>query len=373
MLPSHKRIETIGCRNGACGVAGSGPSRYSEDMKMNGKERCLAELAGRPVDRVPVFPLLMFFSAHRLGISYRCYATDGVALAESQVHVYRRFGVDAITACSDAFRISADLGGEMGYPEEHPPHLLKPLVTGPAGLDRLGRPDPARKGSRMADRAQAVYEMVRAVGDECLVLGWVDMPFAEACSVCGVQEFMMLMMDDPVLAHRLLDFLTEVVIEFGLLQVESGAPMIGAGDAAASLVSAEMYREFALPYEQRVCRAIHDRGGLVKLHICGNTAAFLPDMVRCGADLFNVDHMVNLASAVSVYGGAGKCIKGNLNPVTDMLRATPEQCSKKAFDCMVEAHGSGYMLSAGCEVPAGVSDDVFAAFCDAPAIEPRII
>jgi len=332
---------------------------------MTSKERCLAAIAGKPVDRSPVFPLLMFLAADRLGISYRRYATDGPALAEAQINIMRRFGVDAITACSDAFRLSADLGGEMAYPENHPPHLIRPLVTDAADLKRLRRPDPSRRGGRMADRTQAVREMAKAVGTECLVLGWVDMPFAEACSICGVQEFMILMIDEPALAHQLLDFLTDAVIDFSLVQIGAGAPMIGAGDAAASLVSPKLYREFALPREQRVCRAVHDAGGIVKLHICGNTAALLNDMAQSGADLFNVDHMVELAKAVEVYGAAGKCIKGNLNPVADLFQATPEHCRKQALECIATARGHPYMLSAGCEVPAGVSDEVFEAFCSA--------
>lgn len=334
---------------------------------MNSKERCLAAISGQPVDRVPIFPLLMFLAADRLGITYRRYATAGSAMAEAQVNCYHRFSVDAITACSDAYRISADLGGEMAYPENQPPHLARPLVAGPADLARLSRPDPTRPGSRMADRTQAVREMLRAVGDECLVLGWVDLPFAEACAVCGVQEFIMLMLTDPALAHRLLNFLTGVVIDFALAQVQAGAPMIGAGDAAASLISPQQYREFALPYEQRVCQAVHEAGALVKLHVCGNTTALLHDMARCGADLFNVDHMVDLARAVEVYGAAGKCLKGNLNPVADLLQATPVQCRKRAQACIAAARDARYMLSAGCEVPAGVSDEVFTAFCTAPS------
>ena len=335
---------------------------------MTGKERCLAALRGQPVDRTPVFPLLMFFAADRLGIPYRQYATDGAAMAEAQVNVQRRFGVDAITACSDAFRVSADLGGEMAYPEMHPPHLVQPLVRCAADLDRLPRPDPTTAGSRMADRAAAVREMVRAVGNECLVLGWVDLPFAEACSVCGVQDFMLLMVDEPALAHRLLDFLTGIVIEFALAQLAAGAPMIGAGDAAASLIAPAQYREFALPYEQRVSAAIHAAGGLMKLHICGNTRALLPDMVQSGADLFNVDHLVDFGEALAVYGAAGRCFKGNLNPV-ELLQADAGQCRERAERCLAQARGARYMLSAGCEVPAGVSDEVFRAFCNAPCNE----
>jgi MtaA/CmuA family methyltransferase len=198
------------------------------------------------------------------------------------------------------------------------------------------------------------------------VLGWIDMPFAEACSVCGVTEFMMMLVDNPHLAHRILDFLTGIVVDFGLAQIDTGAPMIGAGDAAASLISPGQYREFALPYEQRVMDAIHSAGGLVKLHICGNTTHLLTDIAQCGADLFNVDHLVDFQTACDVYGQNDLCFKGNLDPVADMLQATPEDCEEKCFDRLRSADGLRFMLSPGCEVPAETPDDVFQAFCEAP-------
>jgi len=335
-------------------------------MVLSGKARTLAAIRGEPVDRTPVFPLLMFLAADRFKVPYRLYATNGHGLAEAQLLMHSRFGVDAITACSDAFRLSADLGGDMVYPEDKTPYLARPLITSEESLISLKRPNLADSKTRAADRVLSVREMVKATGEDCLVLGWVDMPFAEACSLCGVSQFMLMLAEDPGLAHLILEFLTGLVIEFSLLQLEAGAPVIGAGDAAASLVSARMFREFVLPYEQRVIAAIHTAGGLVKLHICGKTTHLLADLVRSGADLFNVDHLVDLEAARKVYQPAGKCYKGNLNPVADMLQASPASCAQSALHCLQTAVGSAYMLSAGCEVPAGVTDDVFEAFCQAP-------
>jgi MtaA/CmuA family methyltransferase len=331
--------------------------------RMTSKERCLAAIHGNPVDRTAVFPLLMFFAANRAKITYRQYATHGPSLAEAQLKMYERFGVDAITACSDAFRISADLGGEMAYPEDNPPYLIRPVIASQTDLRRLGRPDPAQSDTRMHDRTEAVRVMHRTAGNECLVVGWVDMPFAEACSICGISEFMMMMEDDPQLAHQTLEFLTPIVIDFALAQAEAGAAMIGAGDAAASLISADRYRKFALPYEQRVCRAIHNAGKLVKIHICGNTTALLKDMISSGADLFNVDHLVPFDNACEIYGQADKCFKGNLDPVSDFLQATPGQCRERSLACLRRARELRYILSAGCEIPMGVSDETFQAFC----------
>jgi MtaA/CmuA family methyltransferase len=336
-------------------------------MSLSSKARILAAIRGETVDRTPVFPLLMFLAADRFKVPYRLYATNGHVMAEAQLLMHSRFGVDAITACSDAFRLSADLGGDIVYPEDKTPYLARPLITSEDSLNSLRRPDLAGSKTRAADRVLAVREMARAVGENCLVLGWVDMPFAEACSLCGMSQFMLMLAEDPRLAHLILEFLTGLVIEFSLLQLEAGAPMIGSGDAAASLVSARMFREFVLPYEQCVCTAIHTAGGLVKLHICGKTTHLLADMVGSGADLFNVDHLVDLEAARTIYQPAGKCYKGNLNPVAGMLQASPASCEQSALDCLQTARGSAYILSAGCEVPAGVADDVFAAFCQAPA------
>jgi len=330
------------------------------------RERFLAVLNGQRADRVPVFPLLMFLAADRAGLTYREYATNGRALAHAQLLVQERFDLDAITACSDAFRISADLNPEeMVYPEDKPPYLRRPVISDATNLEKLGRPDPTDPKGRMGDRVQAVSAMVRAVSRRVAVLGWIDMPFAEACSVCGLTKFMLLMNDAPAFAHQVLAYLTDIVIDFALAQVEVGADMIGAGDAAASLISPEMYTEFALPYEQRVCQAIHEAGSLVKLHICGQTTHLLEKMVTSGADLFNVDHLVPLAKARDAYAAHGKCFKGNLNPVAHIMQVSPEQCRELALECIAVTKGTKYMLSAGCEVPAETPDEVFKAFCEA--------
>ena len=326
----------------------------------------MAATHGDPVDRAPVFPLLMFFAASRAGLTYRQFAADGGALAQAQLALQAQYGLDAITACSDAFRLSAELGGEMGFPEDKPPYLQYPLVASLADIDGLGHPDPT--AGRLGDRVRAVAEMGQAAAGGFAVLGWVEMPFAEACNLCGVSDFMMLMVDDPEAAHRLLERLTAMEIDFAKAQIAAGADMIGAGDAAASLISPEMYTEFALPYERRVCEAIHAANSLVKLHVCGDTRALLPQMAACGADLFNVDHLVPLAQARAVYAAAGKCFKGNLDPVAQMMQAAPEECEAHALCCLAEAGDVPYMLSPGCEVPADTSDDVFRRFCEAPQV-----
>ena len=332
---------------------------------MNSKERCLSVIKGVKADKVPVFPLLMFFAQSRAGIDYKTFSINGHALAEAQLNMRERFNIDAVTVCSDAFRLPADLGADMVFPADKPPFAASPLIKSESDLRKLRKPNLPDSKSRMFDRIIGIRELSANVGSDCLVMGWVDMPFAEACSVCGISNFMMMIFENPPLAHKILSLLTDLVIDFSLMQLEAGAPAIGAGDAAASLISEQLYEEFALPYEQKVCSAIHNKGGLVKLHICGNTTHLLEKMALSGADLYNVDHLVDLSLAKNVYDKYGLCYKGNLDPVSDMLSSTPEECGKKSLECIKIAGESAYMLSAGCEIPAGTSDEVFRAFCEA--------
>lgn len=335
-----------------------------DNTTLNSKERFHNALSGKPVDRTPVFPLLMFLAARHAGISYREFATSGRSLAEAQLLMRTKFPLDAITACSDAFCLAADLGGDVAYPEEGTPHLVHPLISDETSFRHLMKPDPLK--GRMGDRVDGVRIMAESAGSECAVLGWVEMPYAEASALTGVADFMLLAIENPGLAHEILRWIADIEIDFAMAQIDAGADMIGAGDAAASLISPSMYREFALPYEQMVVNAIHEVGVPVKLHICGNTRNHLPYIAQSGADLYNVDHMVPFLEARDTYSKVGACFKGNMNPVVDFLESTTEQCEHQAHELIRLAEGSRYMLSAGCEIPKDTPDEVFAAFCSAP-------
>ena len=82
-----------------------------KEESMNSRERCIAAIKGETIDRVPVFPLLMFFAQNRHGISYREFATNGRALADAQLNIFDKFPVDAITAAvlaiANSFSIAA--------------------------------------------------------------------------------------------------------------------------------------------------------------------------------------------------------------------------------------------------------------------------
>jgi uroporphyrinogen decarboxylase len=112
-----------------------------------------------------------------------------------------------------------------------------------------------------------------------------------------------------------------------------------------------MYREFALPYEQRIFEAIHRKGGLARLHICGNTNHILAEMLESGADIIDLDWMVDMEKAAALYGDRA-AVCGNFNPVTIMLQGRPAAVEQAVLTCAQQG-GPRWFCGAGCEIPDG--------------------
>jgi len=68
---------------------------------MNGRERLLALIHGKPVDRIPVMPITMRFAAEQRGVKYLDYATDFNSLVDAQIFVAEKYGFEHVSAISD--------------------------------------------------------------------------------------------------------------------------------------------------------------------------------------------------------------------------------------------------------------------------------
>src|SRR5271165_2836390 len=115
---------------------------------MTSRERVLAQLAGQPVDRLPVMPITMMFACDRIGARYRDYCTDFRVLVEGQIRTAEEFGFDYVNTMSDPAREAADCGAPVEYFDNQPVALLedRALLGDKAGLASLKIPDPLAGG-----------------------------------------------------------------------------------------------------------------------------------------------------------------------------------------------------------------------------------
>jgi len=329
---------------------------------MTSRERVLAHLAGRPVDRLPLMPITMMFACGQIGARYRDYCTDYRVSVEAQIRTAEAFGFDYVNSMSDPAREAADCGAVVEYFDSQPVALVEDqaLLADKTRLASLKIPDPLG-GGRMHNSLKGLALAKERVGKDKIIEGWIEGPIAEGADLRGINTVMLDFFDDPAFVRDLFAFVVEMELRFAREQLKAGADVIGVGDAAASLVGPEIYEEFVWPYEKQLVDGIHALGGKVRLHICGNTRRILEGMGKLGCDIVDLDSMAPISEARQKMGPK-TVLLGNLNPVVVLRNGDPAGVTAAIAECHRQA-GAPFIVGAGCEVPRDTPPDNLRALC----------
>jgi uroporphyrinogen decarboxylase len=302
----------------------------------------------------------MAWAAHYVGRTYSDYYLDADVLAEAQLAVTRAFNLDQISAISDPWREASAYGVEFEYPPEG---IGKPKDTLIKTYDDISKIKPLdiENSERMKQRVESVQKMAAEIGHTHSVLGWIEGPLAEYADLRGLENALMDLMDKPEMFTDAAGVIVDNAVAFAAAQIKAGADMIGIGDAAASLIGADLYTKYVLPLEQKLIAAIHEVGSAIKLHICGNTIGIIEHMAETGADVIDVDWMVPLDKARQLVGPE-VVLCGNFDPSAVLLQGSPEEVAEAAKKCL-EVGGDRFFLMPGCEVPPATPEENIRAFC----------
>ncbi len=314
---------------------------------MNSYERTMNKISGKTVDHIPACPLFMTYAAKIINEKYSDYVCSYKILVKGQMALVDKFGIDVVSCCSDAWREAADCGVELEYFEYAPPFSMNHIIKNPADLLKIKIPD-SQGGGRMTDRIEAIKSFSEQVKNEIPILGWIEGPVSEAVDLYGMNEFMTAVIELPDFIDDLLDWTTELEMRFAVEQIRAGADIIGIGDAAASLVSPNFYREKIMPREKMIIDLIHKYGAYARLHICGSVNGKFKSMGETGADIIDIDHMQTMYEARNEIQST-ICLAGNINPIAILRDGNPEKIISELHKCHNES-GDSYMVAAGCEV-----------------------
>jgi hypothetical protein len=173
------------------------------------------------------------------------------------------------------------LGCGYFIPEKGDPSLKTTVIKNPEDILKLKKPDPYKDGlmprvletiDYMADNTQLPVCVTDTQG-----------PLTIALSICGVENLFVWMCTHPDLAHKIMQFCTEVLIDWIKVQKKHAGIDINKGawphgivlpegfggayvcDDDCTTISADLYKEFVVPYNSRVLKEFG--GGT--LHFCG--------------------------------------------------------------------------------------------------------
>ena len=324
---------------------------------MNSLQRTLDFVSGKPVDRQPCHPIIMRWATQYSGIKYRDFCLDYRAKTQAMIRCADDFGLDWVTVMSDPWVEAEAFGIQVEYPENNLPMDIGGRLADLEAAAEL-RPYKPLEHARCVNRINEVREFKRLVGDKYFIVGWVEGPIAAYADIRGISEASMDFMDDPEVCGKAMDVIVASAKEFITLQVEAGAHCIGIGDAFCSQIGPGLYRQLAFEREKQLVDHIHSLGALAKLHICGNTSPIMKEMIATGADILDVDHLVEDMGNFAGFLSPSQVFSGKTDPVSIVQKGTPEKIAMSVSECRIQGAGR-VIVSAGCEIPPDTSVENF--------------
>ncbi len=331
---------------------------------MNSLERVVAAVRFEAPDRAPVIAQVFGHAATLAGVPVDEYVRDGKTLARCQLEALRRYGYDAVFSVMDLGVETEALGSILRYHKNRYP-VVERYALEDDDRKTLSAPDPHKAG-RMPEMLEALAILRRELGDGTLVVGCVPGPFTLVTQLLGIERALYTAADDFPRLERLMDFATEVVIHFGLAQLQAGAhlPMVFDPSASPAVIPPNLFREFELPALRRIFQAFAQAGAVANwLHIAGPVRRILPWYPEAGVHIANFDYYVSAADATAQLPAV--CLNGNIKSFAFMERSPEEITSEAAALLRFFRDRKGFVLSSGCEVPPESRPENVAALVDA--------
>ncbi len=313
------------------------------------KERLARVFAGKEVDRMPAVCVTQTGTVEQMdacGAEWPEAHEDPVKMATLAEAGHTVVGWEAIRVPFDITAEAEFFGcGIKPSTRVQQPSVISHVINNADDLE--SHKDYDVTTGRIGNVLKAIKILSDKYGDELPIIGSMIGPFSLAQHLTGDSWFMSIMTDEPF-GMAVMDFTTEFGIKYALAQVENGADTFSIIDPTASysLIGADFYKKFVVPYHTKLVDALHDKGIPSVLHICGDTTPGISIMESCGVDAISIDQNVDATAAVANVDKA--LIVGNLDPVSMLWNSGEENVAaiKEESQRVLEA-GVG-LLAPGC-------------------------
>ena len=154
-----------------------------------------------------------------------------------------------------------------------------------ADLDRIAFPE-----TRFLDFSETIAAL-DAAGDYYRLSGFWSPFFHDLCYLFGTAELLMLLLEAPQVVRAATERIAGFYLEANERFFDAAGDRLDAlfigndlGTQQGLLFSAEIFREFFLPWIGRFARQAHARGHAFVLHCCGGIAEIVEDLIGAGVD-----------------------------------------------------------------------------------------
>lgn len=98
------------------------------------------------------------------------------------------------------------------------------------------------------------------------------------------------------------------------------------------MLSPDNFRKFIKPSYEKLMKPAREKGIIIHMHSDGYIRDFAKDIVSCGADIINIQDLVNGIDWIADEFGGKVCIDLDIDRQDITVRGTPEQIDKLIYD-----------------------------------------
>ncbi len=276
-------------------------------------------LKGETVDRAPVWMMRQagrylpeyIVLRNRYGFFERCQ-TPALA-CEITLQPVDIIGVDAAILLSDILVVPQAMGMEVQLIEHKGPVLPEPIRS-EKDLERIVVPD-------VQDRLHYVFDAIKLIkqelNDRVPLIGFAGAPWTLLCYMVQGQgsktfdEAKAFCYKNPVLAHTLLQRITDTTIAYLKAQIAAGADAIQLFDSWGGLLSPHDFEAISLKYMRQIVAAVKDLAPIVVF--AKGAWHSLAEMAATGASGLGIDWCIKPELARSM-AGPDVTLQGNFDP-----------------------------------------------------------
>lgn len=309
-------------------------------------------------------PIAVYPGVAFTGATVSDLITNPRAQVDAQAALRARWNSPFALSAMDLSVEAEAFGCTIVAPDGEVPTVTGRLVTSREQVDGLAVPGPGDGRTRVPLDA---VRGLRQLPGEPFVLACCIGPFSLAARLAGVSEAMELTLTDPGLMHALLEKTSTFLAAYlGTFQ-QAGAHGVLMAEPAAGLLSPRALSTFSSTYVRRIADECSGGGFTIVLHNCGARIAHLSAILETGLRAFHFGAPMDIVAAMGrVAPDVVLC--GNLDPAAVFLQSSAADVAERAGQLLAAtAAHRNFVLSSGCDLPAGVPVSGLDAFHQAVA------
>ncbi|BAQ13454.1 putative methylcobalamin:coenzyme M methyltransferase [Clostridium botulinum] len=185
-------------------------------------------------------------------------------------------------------------------------------------------------------REKVVLDAIKIIKDRNLpvpIMANLTGPISVASSLMEPMYFYKELVRKKDEAHKFMNFVTENLIEFGKAQLLAGANVITISDPSGTgeILGPKLFKEFVIPYLNRIVDELKDYADGTIIHICGRLKSIYKELNDLHSDVVSFD---SISSVTQVLKNVqNKAVMGNVSTLT-IQNSTKEEVEKLANACM---------------------------------------